>query len=314
MAPSATWSVANLEPQGGKTVIVTGGNSGVGYESALHLALKGATVIIACRSMERGDAAAARIRAALAAPGVAAGGSVEVLRIDTSDLASVRAFVAAFSEKHTALHVLLNNAGVAALPRTLSADGQELQLATNHLGHFALTGLLLPLLAATPGARVVNVSSPAHGRAKGLAYDDWMLEGAYSPFGAYARSKLANLLFTRELARRLEKANTPVMAVAANPGWAVTELANKAAPSILISIAVNVFQPLLSHSAEAGACPLLYAATESDVTADDYWSPQWLDLKGFPGRGKKSALATNDAEAAELWAKSEDVTGVKYLD
>jgi len=314
MAPSPTWSVANLEPQGGKTVIVTGGNSGVGYESALHLALKGATVIIACRSMERGEAAVARIRTALAAPGVAAGGSVEVMRIDTSDLASVRAFAAAFTEEYAALHVLLNNAGVAALPHTLSADGQELQLATNHLGHFALTGLLLPLLAATPGARVVNVSSPAHWRAKRLAYDDWKLEADYSPFDAYARSKLANLLFTRELARRLEKTHTPVMAVAAQPGWAVTELASKAAPSILISIAVNVFQPLVSHSAEAGACPLLYAATESDVTADSYWSPKWLELKGFPAPGKKSALATNDHEAAGLWAKSEDVTGVQYLD
>eukprot|EP00168_Porphyra_purpurea_P008287 TRINITY_DN2046_c0_g1_i1.p2 TRINITY_DN2046_c0_g1~~TRINITY_DN2046_c0_g1_i1.p2 ORF type:complete len:218 (-),score=85.94 TRINITY_DN2046_c0_g1_i1:261-869(-) len=200
-----------------------------------------------------------------------------------------------------------------ALPRTLSADGQELQLATNHLGHFALTGLLLPLLAATPGARVVNVSSPAHMQAKGMSYDDWTLEAKYSPFGAYARSKLANLLFTRELARRLDETKTPVMALAAQPGWAATQLADKAVPSVFFAIATTVFLPFMSHSAEAGACPLLYAATESDVTADDYWSPKWMELKGFPARGKKSAVATNDAQAAELWAKSEDVTGVKYL-
>lgn len=315
MAPSKTWTVADLESQAGKTIVITGGNAGVGYEAALHLASKGAHVTIVSRNVERGEAAVAKIREALAAAGPAAG-TVTLAQADMSDQASVAAFAAAFAASHSSLDVLLNNAGVMMLPRSLSADGQEMQLATNHLGHFALTGRLLSLLTATPGARVVNVSSPAHRGCSDLSLDDWTLERSYSPVGSYARSKLANLLFTRELARRLaaKGGDTPVMAVSAQPGWARTSLASKATLSAPMTAFMNVFKHFLSHSAEGGACPLLYAATEADVRPDDYWSPSFLDLKGHPAAGKKSAAATDDALAAALWAKSEEVTGVSYLD
>ncbi|GAB0498586.1 hypothetical protein MMPV_009957 [Pyropia vietnamensis] len=315
MAPSTRWTVADLESQAGKTVIVTGGNSGVGYESALHLARKGAHVTIAVRSMERGEAAAATIRQALAAKAGTATGSVTVAEADMSDQASVAAFAEAFMAEHSSLDVLLNNAGVMMLPRSLTKDGQELQLATNHLGHFALTGRLLPLLTATPGSRIVNVSSPAHRGCKDLSFDDWTLERSYTPIAAYARSKLANLLFTRELARRLAArgGETPVLAVTAQPGWAQTSLADKATLNVPMTAFMKLFGIFLSHSAESGACPLLYAATEADVRPDDYWSPSLLDLKGPPAAGKKSAMATDDAAAAALWVKSEEITGVSYL-
>lgn len=318
MAPSTSWTVADLESQAGKTVIVTGGNAGVGYEAALHLALKGAAVTIVARNLERGEAAAAKIRAALAAAGPAAG-TVTVARADMSDQSSVAAFATVFAASHSSLDVLLNNAGVMMLPRSLSNDGQELQMATNHLGHFALTGRLLPLLTATPGARVVNVSSPAHRGCSDLALDDWKLERSYSPIASYARSKLANLLFTHELARRLAAStdgggDPPVLALSAQPGWALTSLAGKATIGAPLQLASSVFQVFLSHSAESGACPLLYAATEAGVQPDDYWSPRFLDLKGPPAAGKKSAIATDDEAAAALWAKSVEVTGVSYLD
>lgn len=315
MAPSKKWTMANLEPQSGKTIIVTGGNGGVGYEAARHLALKSADVTIAVRSAERGEAAAATIREALTAAGPTAG-TVTVAVVDMADIASVRAFAAAFAENHSSLDVLLNNAGVMMLPRAVTKDGQECQMATNHLGPFALTGLLLPLLTATPGARIVNVASHAHRSCSDLSFDDWTLERAYAPWAAYARSKLANLLFTHELARRLAAKGgdtPPVLAVTAQPGWARTGLVGKATVGAPWTAAMNLFQGVLSHSAEAGACPLVYAATEADVRADDYWGPSFWGLRGAPSRAKKAPMATDAAAAAALWAKSEEVTGVSYL-
>lgn len=315
--------MADLEPQSGKTIIVTGGNGGVGYEAARHLALKGANVTIVVRNAERGEAAATNIRQALTAAGPAAG-TVAVGVADMADLASVRAFAAAFVASHRSLDVLLNNAGVMMLPRAVTKDGQEAQLATNHLGPFALTGLLLPLLAATPGARIVNVASHAHRSCSDLALDDWTLERSYTPWAAYARSKVCNLLFTHELARRLaahgdggggggDGDTPPVLAVTAQPGWARTGLVGKATVAAPFTALMAVFQSVLSHSAEAGACPLIYAATEADVRADDYWGPSFLGLRGPPAREKKAPMATDAAAAAALWAKSEEVTGVSFL-
>lgn len=317
MAPSTTWTMADLECQAGKTVIITGGNSGVGFEAARHVALKGAHVTIAVRSVQRGQVAAAAIQEALAVAGPTTG-TINVAQADMSDLASVKAFAAKFAASHSTLNVLLNNAGVMMLPRSLSADGEERQMATNHLGHFALTGLLLPLLTATPGARIVNVSSHAHRSCKDLALDDWTLERAYTPWKAYARSKLANTLFTHELNRRLaaEAAGgdkPPVLAVLAQPGWARTGLVGKATIAGPWTAFMKVFECCLSHSAEGGACPLVYAATEADVRTVDYWTPSFMGLKGPPSRGKLSPAATDDAAAAALWAKSEEVTGVSYL-
>jgi len=314
MAPSATWTVADLEPQVGKTFLVTGGNSGVGYECALHLARRGASVVIGCRSAARGGEAVTRIQAALGGADVTPGGSVSVTTVDMADLSSVKAAATAFAAAHTELHGLILNAGVMMLPRSLTADGQEVQMATNHLGHFALTGLLLPLLAAAPASRVVCVSSPAHRRCTDLALDDWTLATGYTPMGAYARSKAANLLFVRELARRLAAAGSPVVAVAAQPGWAITALVDKASPDALTAVFLTVLKPFLSHSAESGACPLLYAATEADVVADQYWGPSFLQSKGPPAASSSRAgLVLSDEAAAALWTKSEEVTGVSYL-
>ncbi|GAB0494754.1 hypothetical protein MMPV_006050 [Pyropia vietnamensis] len=306
--------MSNLESQQGKIIIVTGGNSGVGFEAARHLALKGAHVTFISRSVERGKAAAATIREALATVGPAAG-TVTAAHADLADLSSVKAFAAAFVASHSSLDVLLNNAGVMMLPRTLNQDGEELQMATNHLGHFALTGLLMPLLAATPGARIVNVSSHAHRTCTDLSLDDWTMERSYTPWSAYARSKMSNHLFTHELNRRLaaKGGSTPVLAVTAQPGWALTSLAGKATISGSWMAFINVFQHVFSHSAESGARPLVYAATESDVVANDYWGPSFLGLKGAPGREKASSMTSDAGAAAALWAKSEEVTQVSFL-
>lgn len=306
--------MANLESQQGKTIIITGGNAGVGFEAAKNLALKGARVTIVARNVERGEAAAATIREALATAASTAG-TVTIAQADMSDLGSVKKFAAAFKANHSSLDVLLNNAGVMMLPRSVTKDEQELQMATNHLGHFALTGLLMPLLAATPGARIVNVSSHAHRSCTDLSLDDWTMERAYTPWSAYARSKLSNLLFTYELNRRLaaKGGRNPVMVVTAQPGWARTGLVGKATVTGPWTTFMNIFQFVLSHSAESGARPLVYAVTESDVVADDYWGPSFLGLKGAPAREKPSDMATDGAAAAALWAKSEEVTQVSFL-
>jgi len=262
--------MADLEPQAGKTFLVTGGNSGTGFECVLHLARRGATVVIACRNAERGNDAVSRIQAALAGTDATPGGSVRLATIDLSDLASVKAGAATLNAAHTELHGLILNAGVMMLPRTLTADGQEMQMATNHLGHFALTGLLLPLLMATPGARVVSVSSDAQRHGVDLSLDDWTMEQGYSPTVAYVRSKAANMLFARELARRLAAAGSPVLAAAAQPGWCTTSLLVKATPELSTSIFIAGLKPFLIQAAEAGACCLLYAATEAGVATNDY--------------------------------------------
>ncbi|OSX77798.1 hypothetical protein BU14_0134s0019 [Porphyra umbilicalis] len=316
MAPSATWTVADLEPLVGKTFLVTGGNLGVGFECALHLARRGASVVIGCRSAARGGEAVTRIQAALGGADVTPGGFVSVTTVDMSDLSSVKAAANSLCGRaHTELHGLILNAGVMMLPRSLTVDGQEVQMATNHLGHFALTGLLLPpFAAAAPAARVVCVSSPAHRRCTDLALDGWTLATGDTPMGAYARSKAADLRFVRALARRLAAAGSPVVAVAAQPGWALTALVDKASPDAWTALFLTVLKPCLSHSAEGGACPLLYAATEADVVADQYWGPSFLQSKGPPAAASSRAgLVLSDEAAAALWAKSEEVTGVSYL-
>lgn len=304
-----TWTAKDIPDLSGKTAIVTGGNSGIGYEAAAQLAGKGAHTVLACR-----DAAKAR-EAAIRLKGTFPNASVEFMALDLASLVSIRAFAAAFEEKHKGLDILCNNAGVMALPYRKTADGFEMQFGTNHLGHFALTGLLLPRLLATPGARVVNVSSTAH-RIGRIDFDDLNSERRYRKWMAYGQSKLANLLFTYELQRRLEAARAGVISVACHPGYAATNL-QAAGPrmegSSLMESITDLGNRLIAQSAAMGALPTLYAATAPDVRGGDYIGPDGLfENRGHPKKTASNSRSHDRAAAARLWQVSEELTDVRY--
>jgi len=301
MIHSTKWTAANISDQTGRVAVVTGANSGIGYETAKELAQKGATVVMACRDQNKGEAAAAAIR------GENPTGSVQMMILDLSSLASVRAFAQAFTIVYDRLDLLINNAGVMALPKRMeTADGFEMQFGTNHLGHFALTGLLFPLLAQTPGSRVVNVSSGAH-RPGRIRWDDLQCKQSYTPFGAYSQSKLANLLFTYELQRRLNKARIAVTATAAHPGWTATNLQTH-------SGAAGLLNPIFGQKPPVGALPTLYAATAPDILPAGYYGPDGLlEMRGYPKQVGSSKAAQDTASAARLWAESEKLTEVSFL-
>ena len=285
------WTPKDAPDQTGRRIVVTGANSGLGEVTARQLAARGASVVLACRNTEKGEAAAARMR-----------GDVSVRRLDLSDLASVREFAAGTGP----FDVLVNNAGVMAVPFARTADGFELQIGTNFLGHFALTGLLLPRLAD----RVVTVSSPAH-RAGRIDVDDLNFERRrYRRWPAYAQSKLADLVFAFELDRRLRAAGSAVRSVAAHPGYAATEIGRGGGlEQRLIAIGNRV----LAQSAEAGARPMLYAATMPDVQGGDYWGPDGLgEIRGHPKRVPSSARARDAQLAQRLWACAAQLTGVTF--
>lgn len=290
----------------GRTAIVTGASSGIGRVTAAALSAAGADVTLAVRNLDKGREAAAGMS-----------GNVEVSRLDLLDLANVREFSHAWSDNHPGgLDLLINNAGIMAIPRALSVDGFEQQLATNHLGHFALTGLLLPALVSRPGSRVVTVASSAHRMARNINFDDLMGERKYRSWGAYGQSKLANLLFTAELQRRLTQADMHVKAMAAHPGFAATSLQERS-PQLrgarfeerLTGLATS----LIAQSAEMGALPTLFAATAPGLPGDTYVGPDGVaEVKGFPKVVGRSSAAQNVAAAARLWNVSEQLTGVRY--
>lgn len=299
---TARWTPADLPDLSGRSALVTGANSGLGLHTALGLAAKGARVLLACRDAARGQAALERVRAA--GPGVAA----ELVALDLADLASVRRAADEVAGRLDRLDVLVDNAGVMAVPRRLTADGFELQLGTNHLGHFALTGLLLPLLLAAPAPRVVVVSSGAH-RTGRIRFDDLMGERSYGRWTAYGQSKLANLLFARELSRRA--AGTPLLVASAHPGYAATHL-QSGQGSPLLEAVMRLGNAVVAQSDAQGAWPQLYAAAMPDVRPDDYWGPHLLEVRGHPKRVGRSAAARDDAVARRLWEVSEQLTGVAY--
>jgi NAD(P)-dependent dehydrogenase (short-subunit alcohol dehydrogenase family) len=270
----------------GRTAVVTGANSGIGLPTALELARHGAHVVVAARDPDKGAEA---VRLILRE---APDARVEFGRLDLADLASVRRFAAGVSE----LDLLVNNAGVALISRQRTRDGFEMQLGTNHLGHFALTGLLLPLLAARPGARVVTVSSDAHAAGR-IDFDDLGLERGYGRMSAYGRSKLANLLFALELQRRAERAGVDLKSIAVHPGTTATNI-----------VKLGPLQPLvrlLLRSAAAGAVPSLYAATSPDVRGGEYVGPKAKLLR-------PSEKARSQELAARLWEVSMELTGVRF--
>jgi hypothetical protein len=293
----------------GKTVVVTGANSGLGFEAARGFARKGARVVLACRNAGKGEAAREAILAELR------GAAVEVMALDLASLASVRAFAESFLSRSDRLDVLCNNAGVMALPRLETADGFEMQFGTNHLGHFALTGLLLSLLLRTPGARIVSQSSTAH-RMGRVDFDDLDGKHRYGRWSAYGQSKLANLLFTYELGRKLEKKRANAVSVACHPGYSATELQFAAARMEGSTLMERVFalgNSLLAQDAAMGALPMLHAATAPDVRSGDYIGPGgFAEMWGYPKKVRSSARSHDRALAAELWKVSEERTGVRY--
>ncbi|MFE1827017.1 oxidoreductase [Streptomyces yangpuensis] len=313
------WKAVNIPAQSGRTAVVTGANSGIGYVTARELARRGASVVLACRSAARGRAAVVRLRAEV--PGAQA----QFMPLDLADLSSVREFAAAYAQRHASLDLLVNNAGVMALPYGRTADGFETQFGVNHLGHFALTGLLLPSLrAAAAGARIVNVSSGFHvlgritfgedGPAGTGGHGGPGSEHGYRRWAAYGRSKTANLLFTHELARRLTAAGSTITAAAAHPGYASSNLHAGAAAlegPTLVSRLAALGDAVVAQPTAAGALPTLYAATAPGVRQDAFIGPR-LGWRGAPAPSWRAGWTLDDTAGERLWAASEELTGVSY--
>ena len=301
------WTTNNIPDLSGKVVIVTGANSGIGYEAAKEFARKGAQTILACRSMDKAQAALAQIQSEI--PNAPA----EIMQLDLACLTSVRQFVAAFKAKYDRLDVLANNAGIMMVPYGTTEDGFERQFGTNHLGHFALTGLLLDLLKQTPGARVINVSSNGH-RFGTLDFDNLMFEGGqgYSGTQAYGRSKLANLLFTYELQRHFEAAGIDAMALAAHPGGSNTNLANHMEDRWYFKVLMPVMAPLMQSPA-MGALPTIRAAADPNAKGGEYYGPKgFMEQRGYPVPVQSNEASHNLADAQRLWTISEQLTGVTF--
>ncbi|MCO5184331.1 MAG: oxidoreductase [Anaerolineae bacterium] len=294
---SSKWTTANIPDQSGKVAIGTGANSGIGYETAKALAAKGATVIMACRNLEKAHAAADKIKRDVP------GAKLDIIQLDLADLAAVREFAAQFQARYDQLNLLINNAGIMFPPFTETKDGFEVQFGANHLGHFALTGLLLDTLLVTSGARVVNVSSMAHRMGK-IDFDNLNAEKGYNPSAAYAQSKLANLLFSLELNRQFEAHGLDLMAVSAHPGWTATNLQRG-----LMATATRI----VGQSAPMGALPTLRAATDPNVRPNEYYGPaRFVEVRGYPKKVGTIAAAQDVALAQKLWHVSEEMTGVRY--
>ena len=299
------WTGEEIPDQHGRTAIVTGANSGLGRIVAGELAKRGAIVIIASRDHAKGAQAAREISAAFPSS------TVETAQLDLANLGSIRAFAERIRAGNDHIDLLINNAGVMAAPHRRTADGFELQFGTNHLGHFALTGLLLPLLSEEPDARVVTVSSNNH-KAGRMQFDDLQGERRYSRWGAYAQSKLANLLFAFELDRRLKASSLPLISVAAHPGYSATNL-QLSGPPPHERLMMRLSNKLFAQSAETGALPLLYAATAPGLPGGSYVGPDGAgELRGHPVLVKATKRARDEESARRLWDVSERLTGVVY--
>jgi len=286
--------------------VVTGANTGLGYETARELAANGAHVVIASRNADKAQAAHDALLQ------LHPNASIEVITVDLADLSSVEAFAESFTARHDQLDLLINNAGIMMVSKGVTVDGFERQLGTNHLGHFALTGRLIHVLSATPGARVVTVSSLAH-RSGTMNFDNLMFTSDYKPQAAYGRSKLANLLFTFELQRRCEAAELDIMSVAAHPGVSATDLGDHLMGGLFMQ-PLKVLTKVVLQDSAAGAQPTLRAATGPTAKSGDYFGPSGMgEVRGRATRVRSTALARNAKVAAELWERSEELTGVHYL-
>lgn len=297
----STWRPAMMPDLSGKTILVTGANSGIGLEAVKLFAGKGAEVIMACRNVEKAEVAAAEVRA------VVPEARLVIMALDLADLASVKAFADAVKQRFSTLDVLLNNAGLMAPPLQRTKDGFEIQFGTNHLGHFALTGQLLELLEAADAPRIVQISSLAHRGGK-LMWGNLNAEKSYSRWAFYCQSKLANLIFARDLNRRLEKAGSKVHAYAAHPGYSATHLQDTVPGG-------GLFNTIMAQPAEMGCLPGVMAATSPDVEPGGYYGPDGriMELRGYPAPAFARKITDNKTVAQRLWQESERLTGVRYL-
>jgi NAD(P)-dependent dehydrogenase (short-subunit alcohol dehydrogenase family) len=296
---SEAWTHQSIPDQHGRVAVVTGANTGLGFETARMLAEHGAAVVLAVRDVEKGKQAAARIT-----------GEVTVQALDLTSLDSIRSAAADLRDIHPRIDLLINNAGVMYTPKQTTADGFELQFGTNHLGHFALTGLLLDRLLPVPGSRVVTVSSTGHRIRAAIHFDDLQWERSYSRAAAYGQAKLANLMFTYELQRRLASHGTTV-AVAAHPGVSNTELTRNT-PAVL-RVPLAWIAPLITQKPEMGALPTLRAATDPTVVGGQYYGPGGRrEIRGYPKLVTSSADSHDRATQQRLWTVSEELTGVRF--
>jgi NAD(P)-dependent dehydrogenase (short-subunit alcohol dehydrogenase family) len=306
---AAKWTAEQIPSQAGKTALVTGANSGIGYQAAVELARHGAHVLLGCRSVKKGEEALARLKAEV--PGAQA----ELVELDMASLRSIRAFATAFVGSGAVLDLLINNAGVMALPkREVTEDGFERQFGTNHLGHFALTGLLLPALEKAPAARVVTVASLAHRNGK-IDFANLQSEKSYKPWDAYGESKLANILFAKELDRRAKAAGLRLVSVPVHPGVSVTNIfANGPGATGLKATVFKMLSPILMQPDTAGALPTLYAAAAPGLKGGEYIGPDgFMEMKGAPVVVQPKPKGQDMVVAKKLWEASEVATGVSYL-
>ncbi len=301
------WTKKDIPDLSGKVIIVTGGNSGLGFESVKAFAEKGAEVILTSRDMNKGNEAKSEIEKGNVP------GKIVVMQLDLMEFASIRKFADEFLKKYDRLDVLLNNAGIMTTPYFLTKDGLEAQNGTNHFGHFLLTGLLIDRIKSTPGARVVNVSSSAHKQGK-MDFDNLLFEDGkgYSPLKSYGRSKLANLLFSLELQNRFEKQGIDAIAVSAHPGVSPTNLARHLEGKFWFKLLTPIFN-LISHSADKGALPEIRASVDPNVKGGEYYGPH-KGMTGYPELAKTSEAAKNLADAQKLWKVSGEITGITFLE
>jgi NAD(P)-dependent dehydrogenase (short-subunit alcohol dehydrogenase family) len=301
---TARWTVHDIPDQTGRVAVVTGANTGIGLTTAQALAGRGARVVLAVRNADKGRAAADQIRAA------APDAEVYVQILDLGSLDSTRSASETLRDRHERLDLLINNAGVMYTPLSRTADGFEMQFGTNHLGHFALTGLLIDRLLAAEGSRIVTVSSMGHRIRAAIHFDDLQSERGYDRTAAYGQSKLANLLFTYELQRRLAAAGATTIAVAAHPGIAATELGRNA--QLPVRVGMRLLTPFMQRP-DAGALPTLRAATDPGVRGGQYYGPSGLgEARGHPVLVASSPDSHDAAVQARLWTVSEELTGVRF--
>ena len=302
------WTSNDIQNLRGKTAIVTGANSGLGLVTAKELAGKWCHVVMACRSANKAEAAAKEITNAYPKA------SIEILALDLSSMDSIKSFSDEIHKRFKAIDLLCNNAGVMDIPFRKTTEGFEMQFGTNHLGHFALTGRLLDLIAHTEGARIVTTSSLMHIPGK-INFDDLHWSKGYSGWGAYFQSKLANLLFTYELERKLKTAGAKAISVASHPGYASTNLQLVSAQMENSSFQENLWKSMnacVAQSAEMGTLPTLYAATNNSIKGGDFIGPRILGWRGYPKKANSSKRSKDKAVASKLWSVSEELTGVQF--
>lgn len=298
------FNIDNIPSQKEKIAIVTGSNTGLGFETTLALAKKEIKVIMACRNIEKAETAKQDILRKVP------GADLEILPVDLSSLSSVRDFAKSYLLKYNRLDLLINNAGIMMPPYARTIDGFESQMGTNYFGHFLLTGLLLDIIIKTPGSRIVSLGSIAHKKGE-INFEDLHWKKKYSAMGAYRQSKLACLMFAYELQRRLEATDMKTMSVAAHPGVSITELVRHY-PKWLMFVLSPLFS-LFTHSPEKAALPTLYAALGTDVRGGNYFGPQGRsEMTGDPGKAESTAFSHNEDIAKQLWEVSEKLTGFKY--